>query len=148
MLKEKLNSLLKIEEGKVKWKTILENFYPDLMEAVENAEKELAKVKIQDEVSDEICEECGRNMVIKYGPHGKFFACPGFPECRFTKPFLEKTGDICPKCGGAILVKKTRKGRRYYGCENHPDCDYMSWQKPSGKNTEKGQEEPAAESGN
>ena len=78
-----------------------------------------------------ICEVCGRNLVIKYGPHGRFLACPGFPECRFTKHLLEKTGIRCPKCGGEILIKKTRKGRRYFGCENHPDCDYMSWQKPS-----------------
>ena len=120
-----------VEEGKVKWKTILENFYPDLMEAVENAEKELAKVKIQDEVSDEICEECGRNMVIKYGPHGKFFACPGFPECRNTKPYFEKTGIKCPKCGKDIVLKKTKKGRKYYGCVDNPNCDFMSWQKIS-----------------
>ena len=120
-----------VEEGKVKWKTILENFYPDLMEAVENAEKELDKVKIQDEVSDEICEECGRNMVIKYGPHGKFLACPGFPECRNTKPYYEKTGIKCPKCGKDIVLKKTKKGRKYYGCVDNPNCDFMSWQKIS-----------------
>ncbi len=138
----------KVAEGAEDWKVPLRTFYPRLMEAVERAEESLEKVQVADEETDEPCEVCGRKLVIKYGPHGKFLACPGFPECRFTKPFLEKTGDICPKCGGAILVKKTRKGRRYYGCENHPDCDYMSWQKPSGKNTEKGQEEPAAESGN
>ena len=116
------------------------------MEAVEHAEDSLEKMQIADEETYEPCEVCGRKLVIKYGPHGKFLACPGFPECRFTKPFLEKTGDICPQCGGAILVKKTRTGRRYYGCENHPDCDYMSWQKPSAKNAGK-EEEPAAESG-
>ena len=120
-----------VEEGKVKWKTILENFYPDLMEAVENAEKELDKVKIQDEVSDEVCEECGRHMVIKYGPHGKFLACPGFPECRNTKPYYEKTGIKCPKCGKDVVLKKTKKGRKYYGCVDNPDCDFMSWQKIS-----------------
>ena len=103
------------------------------LDAVEKAEKELEKVTIADEVTDEICPECGRNLVVKYGPHGKFLACPGFPECRFTKPYLEKTGIRCPKCGGEILVKKTRKGRRYYGCENNPDCDYMSWQRPKSK---------------
>lgn len=120
-----------VEEGKVKWKTIVENFYPDLNEAVEAAEKELAEVKIADEVSDEICEECGRNMVIKYGPHGKFLACPGFPECKNTKPYYEKIGVSCPKCGKDIVLKKTKKGRKYYGCIDNPECDFMSWQKPS-----------------
>ena len=120
-----------VEEGKVKWKTIVENFYPDMMQAVEKAEKELAEVKIADEVSDEVCEECGRNMVVKYGPHGKFLACPGFPECRNTKPYYEKIGVSCPKCGKDVVLKKTKKGRKYYGCIDNPECDFMSWQKPS-----------------
>ena len=119
-----------VEEGKVKWKTILENFYPDLDKSVVEAEKNLEQVKIADEESDEICELCGRTMVYKYGPHGKFLACPGFPECRNTKPFLEKIGVKCPKCGQDIVVRKTKKGRRYYGCIGYPECDYMSWQKP------------------
>ena len=127
-----MESLLdKVEEGVVNWKTVVSNFYPDLDEAVLNAEKELAKVKIEDEVTDIVCEECGRNMVIKYGPHGRFLACPGFPECRNTKPYLEKIGVVCPKCGKDIVLRKTKKGRKYYGCENNPDCDFMSWQKPS-----------------
>ena len=127
-----MESLLdKVEEGVVNWKTVVSNFYPDLDEAVLNAEKELAKVKIEDEVTDIVCEECGRNMVIKYGPHGRFLACPGFPECRNTKPYLEKIGVACPKCGKDIVLRKTKKGRKYYGCENNPDCDFMSWQKPS-----------------
>ena len=120
-----------VEEGKVKWKTIVENFYPDMMQAVEKAEKELEEVKIADEVSDEVCEECGRNMVVKYGPHGKFLACPGFPDCRNTKPYYEKIGVSCPKCGKDVVLKKTKKGRKYYGCINNPECDFMSWQKPS-----------------
>ena len=120
-----------IAEGKVEWKSVISNFYPDLKEAVEKAEKELETVKIEDEVTDVVCEECGRNMVIKYGPHGKFLACPGFPECRNTKPYLEKTGIPCPKCGKEVIIKKTKKGRKYYGCEANPDCDFMSWQKPS-----------------
>ena len=118
-----------IAEGKVEWKSVISNFYPDLKEAVEKAEKELETVKIEDEVTDVVCEECGRNMVIKYGPHGKFLACPGFPECR--KPYLEKIGVACPKCGKDIVLRKTKKGRRYYGCEDNPECDFMSWQKPS-----------------
>ena len=120
-----------IAEGKVEWKSVISNFYPDLQEAVEKAEKELETVKIEDEVTDVVCEECGRNMVIKYGPHGKFLACPGFPECRNTKPYLEKIGVACPKCGKDIVLRKTKKGRRYYGCEDNPECDFMSWQKPS-----------------
>ena len=120
-----------IAEGKVEWKSVISNFYPDLKEAVEKAEKELETVKIEDEVTDVVCEECGRNMVIKYGPHGKFLACPGFPECRNTKPYLEKIGVACPKCGKDIVLRKTKKGRRYYGCEDKPECDFMSWQKPS-----------------
>ena len=121
----------RVEEGQIEWKEIIRNFYPDLDEAVTVAEKELESVTIQDEVTDVICEECGRNMVIKYGPHDKFLACPGFPECRNTKPYLEKAGVVCPSCGKDIVFRKTKKGRRYYGCENSPECDFMSWQKPS-----------------
>ncbi len=121
----------KVAEGKVGWKSVIENFYPDLETAVKKAEEEQEHVKIEDEVTDVICEECGRNMVIKYGPHGKFLACPGFPECRNTKPYLEKIGVPCPKCGKDIVLRKTRKGRKYYGCEDNPECDFMSWQKPS-----------------
>ena len=120
-----------VEEGKVNWKTVIRNFYPDLDEAVKAAEKELEHVKIEDEVSDEVCELCGRNMVIKYGPHGRFLACPGFPDCRNTKPYFEKIGVPCPKCGKDIVLKKTKKGRKYYGCMNNPECDFMVWQKPS-----------------
>ncbi len=127
-----LESLLDgIGEGEINWKTVVENFYPDLEEAVKRAKKELEEVKIEDEVTDVVCEQCGRHMVIKYGPHGKFLACPGFPECRNTKPYLERTGVPCPKCGKEIVIRKTKKGRRYYGCEAAPECDFMSWQKPS-----------------
>ena len=122
-----------VEEGKVPWKEVIRNFYPDLEEAVKIAEKELEEVKIEDEVTDVICEECGRNMVIKYGPHGKFLACPGFPECRNTKPYLEKIGVPCPVCGKEVVIRKTKKGRKYYGCEDNPECEFMSWQKPSSK---------------
>lgn len=126
-----MESLLdKVEEGTVQWKTIIRNFYPDLETAVSEAEKKLEKIEIADEETDVICEECGRNMVIKYGPHGKFLACPGFPECRNTKPYLEKIGVPCPKCGKDIVLRKTKKGRRYYGCEDNPTCDFMSWAKP------------------
>lgn len=119
-----------IEEGTISWKSVVSNFYPDLEEAVKIAQKDLEKIEIEDEVTDVVCEQCGRNMVVKYGPHGKFLACPGFPECRNTKPYLEKIGVSCPKCGKDIVLRKTKKGRRFYGCENHPDCDFVSWQKP------------------
>ena len=126
-----MESLLdSVGEGKLDWKTVVKNFYPDLDASVREAEESLDKVSIADEVTDVICEECGRNMVIKYGPHGKFLACPGFPDCRNTKPYLEKAGVTCPKCGGEIILRKTKKGRRYFGCENQ-ECDFMSWQKPS-----------------
>lgn len=121
-----------VEEGSVNWKALVANFYPDLDEAVKAAEKELKEVDIADEVSDEVCELCGRQMVIKYGPHGRFLACPGFPECRNTKPYFEKIGVPCPLCGKDIVLKKTRKGRKYYGCIGNPECDFMVWQKPSG----------------
>ncbi len=122
-----------VGDGKIEWKTIIRNFWPDLEGSIKSAEKELAEVKVQDEETDVICENCGRNMVIKYGPHGKFLACPGFPECRNTKPFYEKTGVQCPSCGGEIIIRKTKKGRKYFGCSNYPDCEFMSWQMPSDK---------------
>ena len=126
-----MESLLdSVAEGKVPWKSVVANFYPDLEEAVQRAEKELEKVTIEDEVTEEICEECGRNMVIKYGPYGKFLACPGFPECRNTKPYYEKIGVACPKCGKDVVIKMTKKGRRYYGCIGYPECDFMSWGRP------------------
>lgn len=122
-----------VEGGDVLWKNVLRNFYPDFEESLNNAESQLENIKIEDEVSDVDCEVCGKRMVIKYGPHGKFLACPGFPECRNTKPYLEKIGVACPKCSKEIVVRKTKKGRRYFGCEAFPDCDFMSWQKPSDK---------------
>lgn len=129
-----MESLLdSVAEGQVNWKTVVSNFYPDLEEAVQAAEKELEKITIEDEVTEEICELCGRNLVIKYGPHGKFMACPGFPDCRNTKPYYEKIGVECPKCGKDVVIKMTRKGRRYYGCIDNPECDFMSWGRPVAK---------------
>jgi DNA topoisomerase-1 len=122
-----------VAEGTVEWKEIIRNFYPDLKVAIDEAEKELEHVKIEDEVTDVICDKCGRNMVIKYGPHGKFLGCPGFPECHNTKPYLEKIGVPCPKCGKDVIIKKTKKGRTFYGCDGYPDCDFVSWQRPSEK---------------
>ena len=120
-----------VADGDVNWKMVVSNFYPDLASAVEKAENELEKIKIEDEVTEEICQECGKNMVIKYGPHGKFLACPGFPDCRYTKPYYEKIGVECPQCGNDIVIRMSRKGRRYYGCINNPECEFMSWAQPS-----------------
>ena len=126
-----------VEEGEIGWKTIIRNFYPDLEAAVNKAKEELSKVEIRDEVSDVKCDRCGRMMVIKYGPHGKFLACPGFPECRNTKPYLEKIGIPCPVCGKDIVIRKTKKGRPFYGCESGTDCTFISWQRPVNVKCEK-----------
>ena len=120
-----------VEKGEINWKEVVRNFYPDLKEEVDKANEELEKIEIKDEVSEEICPNCGRNLVVKYGPHGKFLACPGFPDCKFTKPYLERTGITCPKCGGEVVIKKTQKGRKFYGCDRYPECDFVSWQRPS-----------------
>ena len=120
-----------IEEGQLEWKVVIRNFYPDLAESVKKAEESLESVKISDEVSDVVCDVCGRMIVIKYGPHGKFLACPGFPECRNTKPYYEKIGISCPKCKQDIVLRKTKKGRKYFGCIAYPECDFMSWSKPA-----------------
>ena len=120
-----------VEEGTVEWKNIIRDFYPEFDKAVADAEKQLESVKIEDEVSDEICDVCGRNFVIKYGPHGKFLACPGFPECRNTKPYLERIGVACPVCGKDIVARRSRKGRRFYSCEAGTDCEFISWNLPS-----------------
>ena len=101
-----------------------------------NAKIDDLTLKIADQETDVVCEKCGRRMVIKFGPHGQFLACPGFPECRNTKPIVEKAGVTCPECGGELIVRRTKKGRRYYGCENYPECKYMTWQKPRAKKTE------------
>lgn len=123
-----------VEMGKEEWKQIIRDFYPDFKKSVENAAEKLEKIEIKDEETDIICEKCGRNMVIKYGRYGKFLACPGFPECQNAKPYFEEAGVNCPECGGKVLIKKTKKGRIYYGCEYNGDgCDFMSWNKPTGE---------------
>ena len=121
-----------VAEGKLNWKKLIADFYPELDSAVKSARENLGRIKVADEVSDVLCDKCGRNMVIKYGPHGKFLACPGFPECKNTKPLLEKAGVKCPDCGSEIIKRRTKKGRLFYACENK-DCDYISWQKPGAK---------------
>lgn len=124
-----------IEEGSVDWVKILSDFYGPFSEEIKKAEKEVEKIKVADEVSDVICEKCGRNMVYKMGRFGKFLACPGFPECRNAKPIVKETGAKCPKCGGNILEKKSQRGKKYFGCEKNPTCDFMSWDMPLAKET-------------
>lgn len=124
-------SLDHVEEGKKQWKGVIRDFYQDFALLVDKAMDELEKVQIEEEVTDVICDKCGRNMVLKYGRYGKFYACPGFPECRNAKPYFEEIGVSCPKCGGQVQIKKTKKGRIYYGCENSTECDYMSWDRPT-----------------
>ena len=126
-----LESLLdSVSVGETAWKTIVENFYPDLSSAVEKAKEEVEKVSIKDEETDVVCDKCGRKMVLKYGPHGKFLACPGFPDCKNTKPYVEYAGFLCPTCGAECVKKRSKKGRIFYSCSRYPDCDYMTWQKP------------------
>ena len=124
-----------IAEGKENWKKMIEEFYGPFEENVERVEKELEHVELVDEVSDIPCDKCGRMMVYKYGRFGKFLACPGYPECKNTKPIVETIEEPCPKCGGTIQVRKAKNKRKYYICENNPQsCDYISWNKPSKEN--------------
>ncbi|MFF2482662.1 type I DNA topoisomerase [Paenibacillus sp. NPDC058071] len=123
-----------VEEGSQDWVKVLASFYDSFEKRLEVAEEEMKEVEIQDEVSDEICEKCGRHMVYKMGRFGKFLACSGFPECRNTKPIVKDIGVTCPKCHeGKIIERRSKKGRIFYGCDTYPACDYVSWDKPSGK---------------
>jgi DNA topoisomerase-1 len=119
-----------VEEGKENWNKVVDEFFSPLKEAIEIAEKEVAKVTIEDKVTDVLCDKCGRNMVIKQGRFGEFLACPGYPDCKNTKPIVEELDVKCPKCGGKVLVKKSKKGRKFFGCSNYPDCDFVSWFEP------------------
>jgi len=133
-----------IAEGKEEWKKTIREFYKPFSQELEEAQKKLEHVKLEEEVSDVVCDKCGRMMVIKYGRYGKFLACPGYPECKNTKPLVETIKEVCPKCGGKVQVRKSKKGRKFYICENNPDnnCDYISWNKPKiEKKEEKGKEE-------
>lgn len=120
-----------IEEGTVPWRRVIHDFYTPFAKSLEEAEEKIGKVQIEDKVSDEICENCGRNMVIKMGRYGKFLACPGFPECRNTKPLLEQIEAKCPKCANPLVVRRSKKGRRFYGCSTYPECDFVSWELPA-----------------
>lgn len=126
------NRLDEIAGGRANWIDVVEDFYDGLKKELDNSEN-IARIKLPEVVTDEVCEICGRNLVIKTGRFGKFLACPGFPECKFTKPLVEKVNAHCPKCGAEVVVRKTKKGRTFYGCKAYPDCDFASWQKPSDK---------------
>ena len=126
-MEEKLDA---VEEGTIDWVKVVSDFYGPFAETLKNAEEAIGKIKIEDEVSDVPCEKCGRMMVYKMGRFGKFLACPGFPECRNAKPIIKEAGVNCPKCGGKLLVKKSKRGKTYYGCENNPTCEFMTWDTP------------------
>lgn len=125
------NELDDVEEGESDWKNVIEKFYAPFAQNLAEAEEKIGKVKIEDQVTDEICDLCGRHMVIKMGRFGKFLACPGFPECRNTKPLLEEIGVACPKCGKPLVARRSKKGRRFYGCSGYPECDFVSWEQPA-----------------
>ena len=122
-----------VEEGKERWQNLIEDFYPPFEESLEEAFKTVERIEIPDEVSDIPCDKCGAMMVYKTGRFGRFLACPNYPECKNTKPIVEKVGVKCPKCGGEIIKRKGKKGRAFYGCENYPECDYVSWYLPTCK---------------
>ncbi|MDP3050839.1 MAG: DNA topoisomerase, partial [Eubacteriales bacterium] len=126
-MEEKLDQ---VEEGGVDWVRVLEDFYQPFRQEVARAEEVIGRLKLEDEVTDEICVQCGRNMVIKMGRYGKFLACPGFPECRNARPITQETGHRCPKCDGNVVVRKTRKGKDFFGCDAYPKCDFVSWDPP------------------
>ena len=125
-------NLDKVEEGKEAWVEVLSDFYSDFAKTLEQAEKDMdgKRVKVPDEPTDQVCELCGKPMVIKIGPYGKFLGCSGFPECKNTKRIVNETGGFCPKCGGRMLAKKSKKGKPFFGCENYKDCNYMTWDTP------------------
>ncbi|MGL4731629.1 MAG: type I DNA topoisomerase [Clostridium sp.] len=127
------NKLDSVEEGSVEWKQIVNEFFTPLKEAIDIAEKEIAKITIEDKITDIPCDKCGRMMVIKHGRFGDFLACPGYPECENTKPIAKELEVPCPKCGKPILEKRSKKGRTFYGCSGYPDCDFVSWFEPSGE---------------
>lgn len=127
------NELDEVQNGKVEWVQAVHDFYDDFAETLKVAKEQMKDVKIQlkEDETDIICEKCGRRMVVKMGRYGKFIACPGYPECKNIKKYVEKNGAKCPKCGGDVVIKHTKKGRVFYGCENYPNCDFVSWDEPT-----------------
>ena len=122
-----------IDEGKCNYVEMLREFYDDLEGSLSKAKNEMQgqKIQLQEDITDIKCENCGRNMVIKTGRFGKFLACPGYPECKTTKPLVEETNAVCPECGGKVIGKKSKRGYQFYGCSNYPECNFMTWDKPT-----------------
>jgi DNA topoisomerase-1 len=129
-MEEKLDA---IELNQEDWTKVIDEFYQPFDETLQKAMSSIEQIEIPDEVTDEVCENCGKNMVVKHGRFGPFLACPGFPECRNTKPILEEVGVDCPKCGGQVVKRRSKKGRLFYGCSNYPECDFTSWVEPTGE---------------
>ncbi|SES79795.1 type I DNA topoisomerase [Anaerobranca gottschalkii] len=128
------DKLDKIEEGKESWEDLIKAFYEDFQKDLQKAEAQIPQVELEDEISDVVCEKCGRNMVYKLGKFGRFLACPGFPECRNTKTLVEELGIVCPICKqGKVVIRKTKKGRQFFGCSRYPECEFQSWDKPIGE---------------
>ena len=130
------NELDAVQRGEENWVQTLHDFYGEFDKTLQKAKKEMEGVKItlKEDETDLICEKCGRKMVVKMGRYGKFIACPGYPECKNIKKYVQYTGAECPKCGGRVVLKRTKKGRIFYGCENYPNCDFVSWMNPVRKN--------------
>jgi DNA topoisomerase I len=126
-LEERLDE---VEDGRYPWLHLLQEFYGPFEEKLLEAEKRMEKIQVADEESEEECPKCQRKLVYKLGRFGKFLACPGFPECRFTKPIVKEAGVDCPTCGKPVLLRKTKRGRLFYGCSDYPDCQFTSWEKP------------------
>lgn len=123
--------MIELLSGQKEWKKVIAEFYGPFEKTVEKVDKELEHVKLEYEVSDVPCDKCGKMMVIKYGKYGKFLACPGYPDCKNAKPIIETIEEPCPKCEGVVQIRKTKKKRNFYICENNPEkCDYISWNKP------------------
>jgi len=127
------DDLDRVELGELEWKHIVRGFYPPLEEKIQEAEEQIGEIEVKDQETDVLCEHCGRNMVIKFGRFGKFLACPGFPECRNAKPIFEDAGVPCPLCENKVVIKKSKKGRNYFGCEKNPECEFISWNLPTGE---------------
>jgi DNA topoisomerase-1 len=120
-----------VEDGGTAWQKIVEEFYQPFEENLEHAEQVIENISLAEEQSEELCPKCGRHLNIKQGRYGKFLACPGFPECRHTQRYYEKTGISCPRCGGIVVERRSQRGRRFYGCSNYPECSFSTWDEPS-----------------
>lgn len=123
----------RVEEAQVGWRDVLRDFYGPFAQELARADQDIEKVSVPSEVTDEVCELCGKPMVVKYGRFGKFLACSGYPDCKNTQPLVEKTGGVCPKCGSDLVVRRSKRGRTFYGCRSYPTCDFVTWWRPTEK---------------